>query len=112
MNIVSATLLVVLATVGAAAVIRELCYSIFRYRDDNLIIFVTPEGESCNAEILLRSAAARIDRDIRGKRQFIICPDCEMDDETQKICEAMCRDYGFSRLITREEFYELIKEKR
>ena len=46
MNIVSATLLVVLATVGAAAVIRELCYRIFRYRDDNLIIFVTPEGES------------------------------------------------------------------
>ena len=32
-----------------------------------------------------------------------------MDDETQKICEAMCRDYGFSRLITREEFFELIK---
>ncbi len=112
MNILSAVLLVVLATVGAAALIREICYLIFRYKDDNLIIFVTPEKEHCDAEILLRSAAARINRDFKGKRQFIICPDCEMDGETQKVCEAMCRDYGFSRLITREEFFELIKEKR
>lgn len=110
MNILSAVIIVVLATVGAATLIREISYIIFRNRDDNLLLFVTPENGKADAEILLRSAAARISRDFRGRRNFIICPDCEMDEETKKICEAMCRDYGFSKLISREDFKKYISD--
>ena len=39
----------------------------------------------------------------RGRRSCAVCLDCDLDDHTRKICETVCRDYGFLKLMTKEE---------
>ncbi len=83
MNVVSAVILVVLAVIGAASV-------------------VSPVNDGDNAEFVLRSAAEEL-RWGRGRRSCAVCLDCDLDEHTRKICETVCRDYGFLKLMTKEE---------
>ena len=62
-----------------------------------------------NAEYILRSAAAKVKWISRGRNDCVICLDCGMDDETKRICQKICRDYGFAKLLTKQEFFEMIK---
>lgn len=110
MNTLSAVLLVVFAVIGVIAFVRELTYFLFRNKKDSTVMFVTPVKGKCeNAEYLLRSAAAKIKWVCRGKRDYVICLDCGMDDETKRICENICREYGFARLVSKKEFFEMLK---
>lgn len=102
MNVVSAVILVVLAVIGAAAVVRELSLRLFSYRGEHSVLLVTPVNDGENAEFVLRSAAEKL-RWGRGRRSCAVCLDCELDEYTRKICETVCRDYGFLKLITKEE---------
>ncbi len=110
MNTLSAVLLVVFAVMGVIAFVRELTYLLFLNKKDNTVMFVTPVKGKCeNAEYLLRSAAAKIKWVSRGKHDYVICLDCGMDDETKGICEKICREYGFAKLMGKEEFFEMLK---
>ena len=107
MNVLSAVLLVVWAVIGIAAVIRELALKLFCRKDDGIIMFVTPMSGRCeNAELLLRNAAARVRWMSRGRHDGVICLDCGMDGETRKVCESICKEYGFADLMTKKEFIE------
>lgn len=109
MNVLSAVLLVVFAVIGVIALIREISYYLFRYKKDNAVMFVTPVNGKCeDAEFMLRSAAAKVKWVSRGKNDYVICLDCDMDEETKKICENICNEYGFARLISKKEFLEMI----
>lgn len=105
MNVLSAVLLVVFAVIGAAAVVRELSLRLFSYKGESSVLLITPVESGRDAEFVLRSAAARL-RWGGGRCTFAICLDCDMDDETRKICESVCREYGFERLITKSELRE------
>lgn len=100
MNVLSAVILVVLAVIGAATVAHELSLRLFRYRGEISLLYITPVKNSEDAEAILRSAAVQMGR---GKARCAVCLDCAMDEQTRRICETLCRDYGFLRLVTREE---------
>ena len=97
MNVVSAVFLVVFAVIGICAFVRELTFFLFRNRKCE------------NAEYILRSAAAKVKWISRGRNDCVICLDCGMDDETKRICQKICRDYGFAKLLTKQEFFKMIK---
>ena len=108
MNVVSAVFLVVFAVI--CAVVRELTFFLFRNRKNNTVMFVAPVSGKCeNAEYILRSAAAKVKWISRGRNDCVICLDCGMDDETKRICQKICRDYGFAKLLTKQEFLKMIK---
>ena len=110
MEILSAVLLVVFAVIGVTSLVRDLSLYLFRYKNDNSVMFVTPvEGKCDDAELMLRSAASKVKWVSRGKYDYVICLDCDMDDETKKICQNICEEYGFAKLISKKEFFELLK---
>ncbi len=110
MNVFSAVLLVIFAVIGVISFVRFLSFYLFRYKNDNSIMFITPiDGKCEDAEFMLRSAAAKVRWVSRGKYDYVICLNCEMDDETKKVCENICEEYGFAKLIEKNEFMELIK---
>lgn len=104
MSIVSAVIAAVFALIGVCAVFRELSLCLFCRRDDCTVMYVTHirSGDE-NAEFALRSALSRARWNPRGV-VGTVCLDCPLDDKTRKICEGVCREYGFDRLITKEEF--------
>ena len=109
MDVLSAVILVVFAVIGVITVVRDLTLFLFRNKNNNSVMFVTPvSGECEDAELVLRSAAARVRWISRGKHDYVICLDCDMDDETRQICEKICKEYGFSRLLSKAEFLEMI----
>lgn len=110
MNVFSAVLLVVFAVMGVMSFIYYLSYFLFRYKKDASIMLITPVEGRCNdAELMLRSAAARIKWVCRGRHDYVICLDCNMDDETKKICEEICKEYGFVKLMNKNELLEMLK---
>ena len=110
MEILSAVLLVVFAVIGVTSLVRDISLYLFRYKNDNSVMFVTPvEGKCDDAELMLRSAASKGKWVSRGKYDYVICLDCDMDDETKKICQNICEEYGFAKLISKKEFFELLK---
>ncbi len=109
MNILSAVLLLAFAIIGVAALFRGISYYLFRYKKDNTIMFITPlKGKCEDAEFILRSAAAKVKWVSRGKNDYVICLNCDMDDETKKICESICKEYGFAKMLSKKEFLEML----
>lgn len=109
MEIFSAILLVVFAVFGVISFVREITYYLFRYKKDNSVMFITPINKECkDAEFLLRSAVAKVKWVSHGKNDYVICLDCEMDDETKRVCENICKDYGFAKLVSKKEFFEML----
>ena len=102
MNVISAVILVTLAVIGAASVVREISLRLFVSRMEHSVLLITPVRDGDNAEMVLRSAAERM-RWGRGRRGCAVCLDCPLDAHTRKVCETVCRDYGFLRLMTKEE---------
>lgn len=110
MDVLSAAILVIFAVIGVIAFVRSLTCFIFRYKYDNSVMFVTPINGKCeDAELILRSAAARVKWVSRGRHDCVICLDCDMDDETKQICEKICEEYGFAKLMSKNEFLEMMK---
>lgn len=110
MNVLSAVLLVVFAVLGIISLVRDISFYLFRYKNDNSIMFITPiEGKCDDAELMLRSAAAKVKWVSRGKYDYVICLDCDMDAETKKMCENICEEYGFAKLISKSEFLKLFQ---
>ena len=109
MNVFSAVLLVIFAVMGVMSFIYYLAYFLFRYKKDTSIMLITPINSKCDdAEILLRSAAARVKWVCRGRHDYVICLDCNMDFETKKVCEEICKEYGFIKLMSKNELLELL----
>ena len=109
MQIFSAAVLVIFAVIGIIAFVRDLSYFLFKNNKDSLIMFVAPISGKCDdAEFILRSAAAKVKWISRGKNDYVICLDCDMDEETRTICETICKDYGFAKLMSKKEFFEAL----
>ena len=105
MNVISAVILCVLAVVGACAVIKEISLRLFRIKADCSVMLITPVDSAEDAELVLRSAAARLKWG-RSRADCAVCLDCDIDEKTRKICETVCREYGFLRLMTKKELKE------
>lgn len=103
MDMAAGVILVVLAVIGAAAVVRELALRLFCGREDGTVMLITRiPAKSGSAEQVLRSALAR--QRWRGGAVSKVCLDMPMEERTRRICEGICREYGYETLLTKEEF--------
>ncbi len=110
MNVLSSVIIVVFAVIGVAAVFREISLRLFALRDDCTVMYITHiKTESENVELVLRSALAK--RRWCGRKNAVstVCLDAPLDDKTRRICETVCRDYGFAHLITKDEFLKTLE---
>lgn len=109
MNAFAAGVIVVFAVFGVISFVRAVSLLLFRYKKDNTVMFVTPVDGKCeDAEFMLRSAASKVKWISRGKNDYVICLNCDMDEETKKVCENICKEYGFARIVSKKEFLEMI----
>lgn len=110
MNIISAVVLIVFAVIGAAAIANEISLRLFRCDEECAMVYVTPINKECrNAELLVRNIASKLGAGRNRKNCYAVCLDCDMDDETKKVCEKLCREYGFIKLMNKEEFIANLK---
>ena len=104
MTAIAVSILIIFAVIGIIHLVKEITYFLFRGKDESNIVLLSPiKGKNENAEYILRGAAEKIKWLCRNRNDCILCIDCDMDYETKKICEALCREYGFIRLIDKSE---------
>lgn len=85
-----------LSVVGLIELIRILLCRLFKTKNDNSIVILVPINCGANdAEILLRSAAAKAKWVYCGAIERVVCLDCTADKETRDICKKICNDYPF-----------------
>lgn len=90
--------------------ICESCRSIIRFitKSGNAreIILIEPICQKQeDAEYVLRCAAQRVKWMGKNGPDRVICLDCNMDEETKKMCEMVCRDYPFIEMCTKDEMF-------
>ena len=104
MNILSAVIVITLSVIGAVALVRELALRLFCGKSDCTVMFVThiKAGEE-NIEQALRGALSR-QRWSGSNCVSTVCVDAALDEKSRRICETVCRDYGYEKLMTKEEF--------
>lgn len=103
----SSVVLVVLAVFGAVAFVKELTTWVFSRKSDSSVIIITPKTSGEEAEFTLRSALSKL----RWSGKFSetrVMLNCELDENTKRICNALCREYGFKGLVSPEEIINMI----
>ncbi|MGN0488904.1 MAG: hypothetical protein ACI4HO_06550 [Ruminococcus sp.] len=102
-------LLAFFAVIGVCESLRGLVRIFTKSKDDREIILIEP---ICNkqedAEYLLRSAAQKVKWMGKNGPDRVICLDCNMDEETKKLCEMVCRDYSFMELCSKDDMFEIL----
>ena len=105
MNVVSAVIVLVFAVIGAVAVCREISLRLFSFRNDSTVMYITNiNADEENLESVLRGALNKQRWMLNKKAVGAICLNCELTERKRKICERVCREYGFSKLMTKDEF--------
>lgn len=85
-----------LSVVGLIELIRIFLCRLFKTKNDNSIVILVPiKCSASDAEILLRSAAAKATWVYCGAIERVVCLDCTADKETRDICKKICNDYPF-----------------
>jgi len=99
------------AVVGICECLKGIVRIFTKSGDDREILLIEP---ICNkqedAEYLLRSAAQRIKWMGKNAPDRVICLDCNMDDETKKLCKMVCRDFPFIEMCTQEELFNTLNK--
>lgn len=103
---------VLLSILGLVTLIRELILRIMKCDEGDIISIIPIEGHCENVEYRIRCAYERANWSAANFR--LICLDKGMDEETQKICERVCKTYGieiFSDADLREKANTLTIDK-
>lgn len=104
MNAIAVSILIIFAVIGIIHTVKELTYFLYRNNNQSNIVILTPiKGSNENAEYILRGAAEKIRWLCKNRNDSILCIDCNMNKETREICETLCREYGFIKLIDKSE---------
>lgn len=106
----SLCVLIFFALIGLFHVCRGIVQALSKSQDDKEIILIEPICKHQeNAEYLLRNAAWKVMWMGRFAPDKVICLDCNMDNETKKVCKLVCRDYPFMDIYTKEQMHERIE---
>ena len=106
----SLCVLIFFALIGLFHVCRGIVQALSKSKDDKEIILMEPICKHQeNAEYLLRNAAWKVMWMGRFAPDKVICLDCNMDNETKKVCKLVCRDYPFMDIYTKEQMHERIE---
>lgn len=108
-NALAISILIVFAVIGIIHIVKEATYFLYRNKSQSNIIILTPiKGKNEDAEYILRGAAEKIKWLCKNRNDSILCINCNMDEETRKICESLCREYGFIKLIDKSEIHKYL----
>lgn len=101
---------VILMIIGLVDIFRIVILWFLRAHEEGEIMIVVPiSGHNEEAELLLRSAAAKVKFMDGIKPSEVICLDCGMDEETRNICEKIVKGYSFMRIENISAFNENLK---
>ncbi len=103
MYVAACVILVALAVIGAAALLRELALRLFCGGGQEIVYVTRLPRDGEQLEMALRGALAR-QRWGGARRSVAVCVDALPDAHTRQICESICRQYGYGGLMTRDEF--------
>lgn len=99
------------AVIGVCEFCKGIIKTITKSENKNGIILIEP---ICNkqedAEFLLRCAAQKVKWMGKSRPDRVICLDCNMDEETKRLCEIVCKDYPFIELYTKDEILDEINK--
>ncbi|MEE3334389.1 MAG: hypothetical protein VZR54_09025 [Ruminococcus sp.] len=99
-----------LALIGIIQICRGIVQVITNSRDDKEIILIEPVFDHQeDAEYKLRSAAKKVMWMGRFAPDRVLCLDCNLDNETRKLCRLVCNDYPFMSLCSKEEVFDKIE---
>ena len=99
-----------LAILGLYYLIRGIFIALSHPRSERGIIVIEPVCRADSAEYELRRAAAKVMWLGRFAPDRIVVPDCNLDGETRRVCELVCRDYPFMEMCTGEEIMKRIEK--
>lgn len=104
-------ILIFFAMLGLCGMCRGIARGLSKPDNDREIILIEPikRGQE-NAEFTLRRAAQKVLWMGRHAPDRVIALDCDMDENTRKLCRLVCGDYPFMELCTKEELSERINE--
>lgn len=107
----SLIVLILFAIIGVCQVCRGIVQALSRSNDKKEIILIKPiSAHQENAELLLRNAAWKVMWMGRFAPDKVICLDCDMDNETKKMCRLVCKEYPFMNICTKKEMHERIEQ--
>ena len=110
MQLFSAVILVVLAVIGAAGVIRTVSRKLFNGKfTQNVYVVIPMRKDAQCAEQTLRGVAVQLGEGI-CRRAEVVCLDCGADAETKEICQKFSRGYPQITLMTPREFMRRIMD--
>ena len=99
------------AVVGVCEFCRGIVKLFTKSQDEKEIVLIEP---ICNkqedAEYLLRSAAQRVKWMGKNGPNRVICLDCNMDEETKRLCSMVCSEYPFMEMYSKEEAFDRLNE--
>lgn len=105
--VVSFCICAALMVLGAVDICRLLSLHIYKPNKEDFSMLIVPiSSHNEEAEMLIRSAAARVNWSC-GSPKRLICLDCGMDDETRRVCQTLISEYSFLEIKNVEDFNEL-----
>lgn len=112
LGIICNIICIFLLIVGTVELIRILIlFFLNANSDQNDSAIVIPINDQEEAEYLIRNEITRAKWFEFNRAQNIICLDCGMDEETRKVCEAICEDYDFIKICKPYELYDILNSK-
>lgn len=98
----------ILMIFGAVEICRAINLHMYKSKEEGYNMLVIPIGpHNEDAELLIRSAAARVSWDY-GIAKKLICLDCGMDDNTRQVCENLKWTYNFLEIKTVDELDDIL----
>lgn len=103
---------ILLLIIGLIDVVKTIILFFLNSKQDkNTIIIVPLTKNDENIEQILRSTATKVKFIGKNTWQNIVCIDYGINEENKKICEKMCNDFPFMKIIKKEKALLLFNEK-
>lgn len=112
MNEFAFAILIIFAIFGIVDFVKKFTSLIFSTKAECSIVIITPVKAKCeNAELIIRNYAERLKWISKANKNCVLCVDFDMDKETEKICDILCKEYGFINIIKKSEINDFLKSK-
>lgn len=99
-DIIAGTIVTILAVVGFVAFIKGIINIVFRPRYVKTTIIIDVSGLDCNhIEYTIRSLVQKIRYSYNQSMTQLLISGNHLDKESAKICENLCREYEFVKII-------------
>ncbi len=108
-DIILGIFVIILSLTGVVSCLRFLLFRLYKSKNDKTIMLITPLRGTCeDIEYILRSCATQIKWMGKVRPYRVVCLDNGMDTCAKEICTAICKEYDFMEIMTKEELNKLL----